>query len=115
MAAQKMKEEKAPEPSDKDTRLWSALCYALPVLGTIIVLITDKKEDKKLLFHAWQSLFLGIVIWAAWFIGTLVTFGLLSLCFPVVYLIFLFFAYKAYQGEEIKIPTLSEMAQKQVK
>ena len=117
MAAQKMKEEKAPEPEmktkemasktdDKDTRLWSALCYVFPVLVSIIVMVTDKKENKTVMFHAWQSLILGIIWWGL---------SMFLLCPSVLWVVFLFFAYKVYNGDKLELPTVSEFARKQVK
>jgi len=117
MAGMKTETEPAAKAAkgSSDNRIWSALCYVFPVLVSIIVMVTEKKKDKEVLFHAWQSLILGVGVWIAWFVVTIVTLGLASICFPVIYLGFLFLAYKAYMGERITIPTVSEMAQKQVK
>ncbi len=108
-------EKTVPKKDDKEYRLWAALCYALPVLVPLFIMVTEKKEDKKLLFHAWQGLILAIAVWAASFVVAVVTLGLGMLCFPVVYLGFLYLAYKAYQGEKIVLPTITEMAEKNVK
>ncbi len=120
MAGEKMAEKKKEEPAkaeapagDKDYRLWAAICYVLPVLGAIIVLLTDKKNDKKLVFHAWQSLIAGIVLWAVTFVLSWVLIG--CLVGPLGYLLMLFWAYKMYSGEEVEVPTISEYARKQVK
>ncbi len=98
---------------DKDYRLWAALCYAIPILVPIIVLATDKKNDKKLQFHAWQGLILGVGWWLVSFILSFVIIGML--CWPAGWLVFLLFAYKVYTGEELEISSVSEMARKQVK
>ncbi len=104
--------EKA-EGGSKDYRLWAALCYAIPILVPIIVLATDKKNDKKLQFHAWQGLILGVGWWLVSFILSFVLIGML--CWPAGWLVFLLLAYKVYTGEELEISSVSEMARKQVK
>jgi uncharacterized membrane protein len=98
---------------NKDFKLWAALCYAIPILVPIIVLVTDKKEDKKLQFHAWEGLILGVAWWVVSFVLSFVLIGMV--CFPVGWLGLLYLAYKVYNGEEIVIPTVTEMAKKQVK
>jgi uncharacterized membrane protein len=118
MAGEKMEEKKAEEPAaapsgDKDYRMWAAICYVLPVLGGILVLVTDKKNDKKLVFHAWQSIIAGVVLWALSFILSIVLIG--CLVGPLGYLLMLFWAYKLYSGEEVEVPTICEYARKQVK
>ncbi len=120
MAGEKMAEKKMEEPAktearagDKDYRLWAAICYVLPVLGGIIVLLTDKKNDKKLVFHAWQSLIAGIVLWLVTMVLSFVLIG--CIVGPLGYLVMLFWAYKMYTGEEVLVPTISEYAKKQVK
>lgn len=107
----------ADEKTDKkdDTNLWNALCYIFPILGSIIVMITDKKENKTILFHAWQGLILGIGYFIASMVISIVTFGIGSLCAPLGWFVFLYFAYKVYTGDKLELPTVSEMARKQVK
>ncbi len=110
-AATEAKKEVA--AGDKDFKLWAALCYAIPILVPIIVLATEKKEDKKLQFHAWEGLILGVAWWLVSFVLSFVVIGLV--CFPAGWLALLYLAYKVYNGEETVIPTVTEMAQKQVK
>lgn len=115
-AEEKMNEKptaQAKPLGDKDYRLWAALCYALPVLGSIIVMVTEKKENKKLLFHAWQSLILGIGWWIVTVVLSFVLIGVV--CGPLGWLVFLVLAYKVYSGEELEIQTVSEMARNQMK
>ncbi|MBU0527281.1 DUF4870 domain-containing protein [Candidatus Micrarchaeota archaeon] len=105
--------KKAAATGNKDFKLWAALCYAIPILVPIIVLATEKKEDKKLQFHAWEGLILGVAWWVVSFVLSFVVIGLV--CFPVGWLGLLYLAYKVYNGEETVIPTVTEMAKKQVK
>jgi uncharacterized membrane protein len=99
-----------------ESRLWSALCYVFPVLMFLLVYISeDKKKDKFLFFHAWQSLLLGLGTWLVAMVIAVVTFGIGALCFPVMLLVWLYFAYKAYQGERFVLPVIGEYAEKQMK
>jgi len=120
MAGEKMAEKKKEEPAkaeapagDKDYRLWGAICYALPILGGVLVLVTDKKNDKKLVFHAWQSIIAGIVWWVLTAVLSMVLIG--CVVGPLGWLLMLFWAYKMYTGGEVLVPTISEYAKKQVK
>ncbi len=116
MADEKMEKMEKPKMEMKDdSNIWSALCYVFPILGFILVFVTDKKENKTVLFHAWQSLILGIGYFIASMIITTVTFGLGGLCMPFGWLVFLYFAYKAYTGDKLELPTVSELARKQIK
>ncbi len=97
-----------------DSKLWAALCYVFPVIVGIIVLVTDKKNDKYVLFHAYQSLAAGIALWVLGMVITVVTFGIGGLCFPILWLVFLYFAWKAYQGEKFMLPVVGDFAEKQM-
>jgi len=117
MAGEKM-EIKSSTPSgvSDDAKLWSALNYVFPILMLIVVyLVEDKKKDKFILFHAWQSTLLAIAAWVVAMIITVVTLGFGGLCTPLLILVFLYFAYRAYKGEKFMLPVVGEMAQKQVK
>jgi uncharacterized membrane protein len=118
-----------PAPSKSDDNLIAAVGYIITVLVPLFVLFTDKKNNKFLLFHAWQSLMLT-VIWVVIWVGlTFVTMiasvatggiggflGCLMLPIGLVALImFVFCAWKAYQGERYKLPVIGDFADKQAK
>ena len=112
--------------SGVDANLAALLCYLFPVLGGVVFLALEKK-DQFVKFHAWQSIFLGggavavwmstyilwkILIWIpflGWFLMAIISivigFGLLALW--IICMI------KAYQKEKWKIPVLGDMAEKQ--
>ncbi len=120
MAGEKVESKPAPStPSSgasDEERLWGALCYVFPVLMFILVYVTeDKKKSKFIFFHAWQSLLLGLGTWVAAMVVAVVTFGIGGLCFPLLLIMFLYFAYKAYQGERFVLPVVGEYAEKQMK
>jgi uncharacterized membrane protein len=97
-----------------ESKLWAALCWVFPPLVGIIVLVTDKKNDKFVLFHAYQSIATAIGVWVLGFIVSIVTLGFGFLCFPLIFLAFLYFAYKAYQGEKFMLPVVGDFAEKQM-
>jgi uncharacterized membrane protein len=121
--AEEKKEAKAPAVAStavsglsNDSKVWAALCYVFPVLMFILVYVMeDKKKDKFVFFHAWQSMLLGLVTWVITMVVAVVTFGIGGLCFPLLILVFLYFAYKAYQGEKFLLPVVGEYAEKQMK
>jgi uncharacterized membrane protein len=95
------------EISDDD-RLWAALSWIpltplWPIIAIIMLLIEGKKERQFIRYHAILSLLTGLV-------GTL----LLFLCVGfLVYLVMFYFAFKAYQGEKVRIPVLTDLAENQ--
>jgi uncharacterized membrane protein len=119
-------ESSAPKASGDDN-LFGALCYIIGVLVPLFVLFTDKKSNKFLAFHAWQSLILSVVVFVVFFgvgivVGVLsvISGGLglvLSCVYPIMWLAvlcaMLFSAYKAYLGEKYKLPILGDFAEKQ--
>ena len=124
------KEPKTAKPANgSDNKLLAALGYIITVLIPLFVIFTEKKNDKFLAFHAWQSLILSIA-WTVIFVGFMgitfvagaVTGGLGSLLgclgFPlglVALISFVLPAWKAYNGEKYMLPVVGEFAAKQVK
>ena len=127
----------APAKSGNDQNLIAALCYipifAIGFLVSLYVLLTEKKENKFLKFHAIQALMFmvvgGIVFICLWIVLviitmviSMVTYGIGGICMMAVmgillllYLVaFFFFAWKAFQGQEYEIPVLGKFARKYV-
>jgi uncharacterized membrane protein len=110
-----------------DDNLFGALCYIITVLVPLFILFTEKKSNKTLAFHAWQSLILTVV----WFVVfcafsavivvvSIVTSGIGSilscLYIPlglVALAAFLLPAYKAYMNEKYLLPGIGDFADKQ--
>lgn len=91
-----------------DDKLWSALSYVFaPIIGIIVLLMEDKKSRPFIKFHAVQSIAVSIAFWILATIITTVTIGLGGLCVPLLWLVFLYWAYKAYQGESFEIPVVT--------
>jgi uncharacterized membrane protein len=97
-----------------DDKLWAALSYVFaPVLGVIVFLMEDKKARPFIKFHAVQSIVVSIVVWILVAIIATVTLGIGGICAPLVWFVFLYWAYKAYQGEAVTIPFVTDFIKKQ--
>ena len=93
-----------------DDKLWAALSYIItPLLGIIVLLMEGKKARPFIKYHAVQSIGVGIALWVVLPIVAAVTFGCGSLLGFVVF----YWAYKAYQGEYVKIPVLTDFFKSQ--
>lgn len=93
-----------------DDKLWAALSYVFaPIVGIIVLLMEDKKARPFIKFHAVQSIAVSIVLFIVVPIIAVLTLG----CGSVLYLIMFWWAYKAYQGEEVKIPLVTDFIKNQ--
>jgi|SRR5258708_4897393 uncharacterized membrane protein len=96
-----------------DANLAAAVSYLVGFVTGIIFLLVEK-ENKFVRFHAMQStlVFLGIVavdilLQMIPILGALVV---VFVVFPVSAVLWLLLMYKAYQGEEFKLPLVGQMA-----
>ena len=95
------------EASDDD-RLWAALAWIpisplWPIIAIILLLMPEKRDQPFIKYHAVLALITGIV-------GILLSF----LCVGVIILLAMFYyAFKAYQGERVNIPVLTDFAESQ--
>lgn len=97
-----------------DDKLWAALSYALaPIVGVIVLLMEDKKSRPFVKFHAVQSIVASVAVWVVVMVIATVTFGIGGFCAPLVWIVFLYWAYKAYQGESVNIPVVSDFIRNQ--
>ena len=96
---------------DSNDKLLVALDYIFtPLVPIIILLMEDKKNRPFIRAHNAQALVVGViqvVLWATSF--TCVT-GILAL---LILLAQLYWAYKAYQGEEVVIPVITNFVKSQ--
>lgn len=89
-----------------DDRLFAALAYFFsPLVPIILLFAADKKDRPFIKAHNAQALVVGVL----YIVLTAVTFG----CGSIVWLVMLYWAYKAYQGEYIEIPVVSEFVRGQ--
>ncbi|GAB4454819.1 MAG: DUF4870 domain-containing protein [Anaerolineales bacterium] len=97
-----------------DDKLWAALSYVFaPLIGIIVLLMEDKKSRPFIKFHAVQSIAASVAFWIVATILTTVTIGFGGFCVPVLWLVFLYWAYKAYQGEMVEIPLVTNFIKSQ--
>lgn len=96
-----------------DANLAAALSYLVGFVTGIIFLLVEK-ENKFVRFHAMQStlLFLGIVavdilLQLVPLLGSLVV---VFVVIPLSAILWLFMMYRAYQGDEYKLPLVGQMA-----
>ena len=83
-----------------DDKLWAALSYIFsPIVPIILLLIEDKKNRPFIRYHAVQSLVMGILL----IVIMVFTFG----CGGIIWLVMLYWAYKAYQGAMVEIPVVT--------
>jgi uncharacterized membrane protein len=100
--------ENQPMDITSDDKLWAALSYVFaPIVGIIVLLMEDKKSRPFIKFHAVQSIVASIAFWIVATIITTVTIGFGGLCVPVLWLVFLYWAYQAYQGQMVNIPVVT--------
>jgi uncharacterized membrane protein len=96
-----------------DANVAAALTYLAGFVTGIIFLLVEK-ENKFVRFHAMQStiVFIGIVgidilLQIVPILGALVV---IFIVIPLSAILWLFLMYKAYQGEEFKLPVVGQMA-----
>lgn len=93
-----------------DDKLWAALSYVFSPLVPIILLLMEEKKNRPFIrFHAVQSLAVGIVLIIAVPIIATLTLG----CGSILWFIMFYWAYKAYQGEMIQIPVVTDFIKSQ--
>lgn len=88
-----------------DDKLWAALGYVFPIIAIVVLFMEDKKARPYIKFNAVQSL----VATVALTIISTVTFG----CGTILFLVMFWWAYQAYQGQDVKIPMISDFIKKQ--
>jgi uncharacterized membrane protein len=96
-----------------DANVAAALSYLVGVVTGVIFLLVEK-ENRFVRFHAMQStlLFIGIVL-VDILLQVVPLLGALLVVFIVIPLsafLWLFMMFKAYQGEEYKLPLVGQMA-----
>lgn len=88
-----------------DDKLWALLSYLFPIIAIIVLLMEDKKGRPFIKFHAVQAIAATIVL----SILATVTFG----CGSILLLAMIYWAIKAYQGEYVVIPFITDFIKKQ--
>jgi uncharacterized membrane protein len=96
-----------------DDKLWGMLAYLLnPIIPIIILLMDDKKTRPFLKYHSVQAIAYYIVMTVA---VTLASFTIiLGIILGIgAFILWILWSVKAYQGEWIKIPVITDFCKKQ--
>lgn len=88
-----------------DDKLWALLSYLFPIIAVVVLLMEDKKNRPFLKFHAVQSIAATVVLT----IIATVTIG----CGSILFLAMIYWGIKAYQGEYVTIPFVTDFIKKQ--
>jgi uncharacterized membrane protein len=111
----KMAEEMVNEPIGadvtQDDKLWALLSWLFWPIAIIVLLLEDKKQRPFIKYHAVQSLVLGVIAGVVSGVLSFVIIGCVVGLVWVVYVIYL--AIKAYQGEWVEIPFITEFCKGQ--
>jgi uncharacterized membrane protein len=92
----------------QDDKLWAMLSYIpfiWPIPAVIIFFMEDKKNRPYIKFNAVQSIAAGIAI----SLITAITVG----CGSVLFFAMFYWAYVAYQGQDVRIPFISDFVRNQ--
>jgi uncharacterized membrane protein len=93
-----------------DDKLWAALDYVFaPIVPIILMLMEDKKNRPFIKAHNAQALVMGVIMIVVVPILAAFTCGIGA----ILWLIMLYWAYKAYQGEYVTIPVITDFVKKQ--
>ena len=88
-----------------DDKLWAALSYAIPIVAIVVLFMEDKKSRPYIKFNAIQSIAVTLVL----SVIASVTLG----CGSILFLILFWWAYQAYQGQDVKIPVITDFIHNQ--
>jgi uncharacterized membrane protein len=92
-----------------DDRIWAAVAYLFSPLSPIFIhLMADKRSRPFIRAHYPQAFLSGLCLLLLGIPLALFTLGF----FSIIWLVFPFWAYKAYNGENIEIPVISEYLNK---
>jgi len=93
-----------------DDKLFAALDYVFaPLVPIIVMLMEDKKNRPFIKAHNAQALVMGIIMIVVVPILATFTCGIGA----ILWLIMLYWAYKAYQGQYVTIPVVTDFCKNQ--
>jgi uncharacterized membrane protein len=99
------------------------LCYLLGAIsGALFLFLEPYNQNREVRFHAWQSILLNIVFFAAALIlriaWGLPLIGIVFVALAVLLqlagvVLWLYLLYTAFNGQKIKLPIIGDMAERQ--
>jgi hypothetical protein len=110
MAVEEPKEASSRSQIPADDRMWAALAWLpitplWPILAAVALLMEETKDREFIRYNALLSIATGIILIPL----SIVTLG----CAALVYLVFFYWAYLAFQGQEVKVPVVSDWVMRQ--
>ncbi len=100
-----MSQEPISSEITSDDKLWAMLSYLIPIIAVVVLFMEDKKARPYIKFSAVQSIVATVVLT----IISTITLG----CGSILFLVMLWWAYQAYQGQDVKIPMISDFIRNQ--
>ena len=106
----------APVSADltSDDKLWALLAY-IPIVGWIIAIVALLMDDKKarpfIKFHSIQALILALINGVIGGVLAAVVVGACTFIAGAIYMLYI--GYKAYQGETVKVPFVTDFIKNQ--
>ena len=100
-----MSQEPISSEITSDDKLWAMLSYLIPIIAIVVLFMEDKKARPYIKFNAVQSIVATVVIT----IISTITLG----CGSVLFFVLLWWAYQAYQGQDVKVPMISDFIRNQ--
>jgi uncharacterized membrane protein len=105
-----MSNQGSPAVSSND-KIWAALGYPIVLIAIILLFMEDKKSQPFIKFHAVQSIAANVAFFILSFVLSITVIG--GFCVPVIWLLFWYWAYRAYKGEQFEIPVITNFIRKQ--
>jgi uncharacterized membrane protein len=109
-----MSDQVTPEITDitSDDKLWTALAYIFtPLVPIILLLMEDKKDRPFIKAHAMQALVFGVIFYILVSVLSVVIIGLCLI--PIGWGLQIYWAVKAYNGELVNIPVITDFVKNQ--
>lgn len=113
----------APAAGGMADNVASTLCYVLGfITGILFLVLEPHNKNRKVRFHAFQSIFLSVAWFAIWFVfSTLVTamfsfglmFMLMNLLSLAFFVLWVYMLVMTYQDKKIVLPVIGPLAEKQ--
>ncbi len=106
---------KAEVNTDSNSKLMAALAWLFaPVSSLVFILVDTYKKDKFIQFYAWESLAYSVASFVVSMVINTITLGFgVCITTPVMLVIWVLGAYKAFQGEKWVLPYIGEWAEQQ--
>jgi uncharacterized membrane protein len=107
----------------------SALCYLFGlVTGIVFLVLAPYNQDRRVRFHAYQSIFLNVAVIVIHIGVTMVSLMFHAISFSLgvmigslhllvslgFFLVWLYMMWKSYQGEKVVLPIIGPLAERQV-